>query len=426
MAGILDFLTGGSQDPATQAFLQSDRGLLNRLGAYMAAKNAAPLMAQRKQILQDSFTPAQPEQVQVTVAPGVSPIDKALAVAPAPVAATSPLVLASSRNNPAQASSPATSMLPDVQRKVTAPAKPAAFDMAGAQDRLLAMGDIETAKALNDFQEARRKALNGDESYFAPQFAYDASGNLVPLQFSNRGNAKKGALPDGVTGLAFPNEYKDVGGAIVALPKYGSGAPRPVAPKTQSPDSLVSNDPATQAAIARAKAEGAAIGEGTGKQATKEQTQMVNARDILGVLDEAEPLIRRSTGSGLGKLVDAGAGLVGVSTSGAEAGDQLKVLGNKLTMMVPRFEGPQSDKDTQSYREAAGDLANTAIPQPRRLAALAIIRQLNQKYADGPISSPSKPAPASGPVQVRAPNGRIYTFPDQKSAQNFKLKAGIR
>ncbi|HET8730479.1 MAG TPA: hypothetical protein VFM34_05150 [Moraxellaceae bacterium] len=281
--------------------------------------------------------------------------------------------------------------------------KPAAFDFDTAQKRLLGMGALGLAEKLAGVQEAQRKAANGgiDESFFAPQFGYDASGNLVPLQFSNRGNAKKGALPDGVTGLAFPNEYKDTGGAIVALPKYGFGAPKPVAAKTQSPDSIVSNDPVTQARLARAKAEASKVGEVEGDLAGKEKKQIVNASDILDALDEAEPLIKKSTGSGIGKVVDMGAGVFGMSTEGAEAGDQLAILGSKLTMMQPRFEGPQSDADTKSYREAAGNLANTAIPRERRLASLSLIRRLNQKYANGPIQAPAASKPAPGKLNAR-------------------------
>jgi hypothetical protein len=37
--------------------------------------------------------------------------------------------------------------------------------------------------------------------------------------------------------------------------------------------------------------------------------------------------------------------------------------------MVPRFEGPQSDADTRSYNEAAGQLADSSLPTDIRKAA---------------------------------------------------------
>lgn len=365
MANLFSLLVGGDDsDPikrqAMNQALSTNGGLWAKLGAYRAAIDGAPMMAERQQILREAYTPEQK--------------------------ATRDLVTA-----------PAFRVAQD---------KPATFDLETAQRRLVAMGDIGTAESLAKFQEAQRRAATGggDEAYFSPQFGFDQSGNLVPIQFSNRGNAKRGSLPEGVTGLAFPNEYKDTGGAIVALPKYGAGGPRPVATKTLTPDAALSNSPEVQARIAEAKAAGAAIGQGQGESVVKANKLVANAGDILAVLDEAEPLIRQSTGSGVGRVVDAIAGGVGISTAGAEAGDQLTILGNKLTMMVPRFEGPQSNIDVKSYEKAAGDLANTAIPRPRRLAALQIIRRLNQKYASPP--SPYKPGQAPAPNQPRKLSAR--------------------
>ena len=50
-------------------------------------------------------------------------------------------------------------------------------------------------------------------------------------------------------------------------------------------------------------------------------------------------------------------------------------------MNVPRFEGPQSDRDTATYREAAGNLANPNIPVETRIAAFKTIQEINRKYA---------------------------------------------
>jgi hypothetical protein len=59
--------------------------------------------------------------------------------------------------------------------------------------------------------------------------------------------------------------------------------------------------------------------------------------------------------------------------------------------MVPRFEGPQSDKDTASYKQAAGELANSALPvATRKAAAKTIIRIMenrkNQFTTEGMIN----------------------------------------
>jgi hypothetical protein len=48
--------------------------------------------------------------------------------------------------------------------------------------------------------------------------------------------------------------------------------------------------------------------------------------------------------------------------------------------MVPRFEGPQSDKDTQSYKEAAGQLANTSLPNEiRKEAGKTVLRLMKNR-----------------------------------------------
>jgi hypothetical protein len=46
---------------------------------------------------------------------------------------------------------------------------------------------------------------------------------------------------------------------------------------------------------------------------------------------------------------------------------------------VPRFEGPQSDKDTQSYREAAGQLADPTLPTAIRKEAGKTILRLYER-----------------------------------------------
>lgn len=242
---------------------------------------------------------------------------------------------------------------------------------------------------------AGKKGLN-------PVWLRDQDGNYVPGQLDEAGGLSLATMPEGYS--AAPQvTMQDLGGYRQGYDKFGRPFGGPVQ-KTMTPAQQLENDPTHQKTIAQEKAEGAAVGQAKGAQTGKELKQAYNAKDILAVLDDAEPLIKQSTGSGVGKLVDMGAGLVGVSTAGAEAGDQLSVLGNKLVMMVPRFEGPQSDSDTKSYQKAAGDLQNTAIPRERRLAALQIIRKLNEKYANAPVETggaPKAPAVQGGKLSAQ-------------------------
>ena len=91
-------------------------------------------------------------------------------------------------------------------------------------------------------------------------------------------------------------------------------------------------------------------------------------------------LIDQSTGSGAGALVDMANDFVGRSTKGSIAVGKMKPIYDMALKMVPRFEGPQSDKDTQSYREAAGELANANVPNKRKKAAAKeMVRLMKQR-----------------------------------------------
>jgi hypothetical protein len=112
--------------------------------------------------------------------------------------------------------------------------------------------------------------------------------------------------------------------------------------------------------------------------ATFEKTKALReqqSRDLTLLTKELEEitkdkgLIDQSTGSGAGRLLDVAAGFVGQSTAGSEAIARLKPIADMVLKMVPRFEGPQSDKDTASYKEAAGQLADPNTPTATRKAA---------------------------------------------------------
>lgn len=91
-------------------------------------------------------------------------------------------------------------------------------------------------------------------------------------------------------------------------------------------------------------------------------------------------LIDQSTGSGAGRLADVAAGFIGNATSGAIAIGKLKPIADLVLKLVPRFEGPQSDADTQSYKEAAGQLADPTLPREiRKEAGKTIINLMTKR-----------------------------------------------
>ena len=103
---------------------------------------------------------------------------------------------------------------------------------------------------------------------------------------------------------------------------------------------------------------------------------------ITELKDAIKPggLLEKSTASGAGKVLDAAGNFVGYATKGSIAAASLAPIADMALKMVPRFEGPQSDKDTASYKQAAGELANSALPvATRKAAAKTIIRIMENR-----------------------------------------------
>lgn len=143
----------------------------------------------------------------------------------------------------------------------------------------------------------------------------------------------------------------------------------------------------------------------TGKASQKKEGQMSGIGDAITQAEDILSGIRRGpngealpaskpTASGAGRLADAAAGLVGVALPGSDEAAKLEVLAGKLISVVPRFEGPQSDKDTMLYKQMAADVANSGKPLSQRLAALQTMKGLYEKQP-GAFDA-KKPAQSGG------------------------------
>lgn len=118
-------------------------------------------------------------------------------------------------------------------------------------------------------------------------------------------------------------------------------------------------------------------------------------------------LIDQSTGSGAGALVDAAGRFVGYSTPGAVAAGSMAPVYDLVLKMVPRFEGPQSDKDTASYERASGQLANPAIPNAQKKAAateiLRLMKSRQSQFISKDMVGMEPDAGGTPPAQPSAP-----------------------
>jgi hypothetical protein len=107
-----------------------------------------------------------------------------------------------------------------------------------------------------------------------------------------------------------------------------------------------------------------------------------NAQDSFNVIKDAADIFNtgRPTSGGFQNIGTGVTEFFNIPTQAADADAKLTILGEKLTAQVPRFEGPQSDKDTEAYRAAAGNLGNSNKTISSRMSALNTLIDLNKKY----------------------------------------------
>jgi hypothetical protein len=115
--------------------------------------------------------------------------------------------------------------------------------------------------------------------------------------------------------------------------------------------------------------------------------------DALGDIADAKKLLPNATGSGVGAAVDMLYRGVGKTNEGMKANRQLKVISGRLTASVPRFEGPQSDKDVLAYKEQAADVGNENLTTAERLEALKQVELMHKRVIK---NAPRAKAAASG------------------------------
>jgi hypothetical protein len=159
-----------------------------------------------------------------------------------------------------------------------------------------------------------------------------------------------------------------------------------------------------------------------GRDATL-QKGAANSRDTLGYIREARKIFEKGpTSSGLGTAVDAGVGLFGMSTPGADAAAQLDTLSGWMVSNVPRMEGPQSNFDVQNYKTMAGMVGDKTMPLSQRKAALDTLEKLQQKYAHLNGEQEGGQSPSSAPIRIKnntdydsLPSGSTFIDPFGKT-----------
>jgi hypothetical protein len=140
-------------------------------------------------------------------------------------------------------------------------------------------------------------------------------------------------------------------------------------------------------------------------------------------------LIDQSTGSGAGRLTDISAGFFGKATPGAIAIGKIAPVADLALKIVPRFEGPQSNKDTASYKEAAGQLADSSLPTEIRKEAgkvvLRIMQARKDQFVTTDMATAGAPAAAVTPADQEALNWAAANPNDPRAAQ-IRQKNGAK
>lgn len=174
--------------------------------------------------------------------------------------------------------------------------------------------------------------------------------------------------------------------SAVAAPYIGMPSAAPagnqVAPRVAAPQAPQAVTSAASSYVYNPRLSPAQNRELQGKFEAEQQKNIKNAKDSFDIIKQAADVFNSGTPSS-GGLQNIGTGIAeffNMPTKAADADAQLTILGEKLTAQVPRFEGPQSDKDTASYRAAAGDLGNPNKTITTRMSALKQLIELNKKY----------------------------------------------
>jgi hypothetical protein len=155
------------------------------------------------------------------------------------------------------------------------------------------------------------------------------------------------------------------------------------------------------------------------------QKNVKNAKDAFGSIKAVSEILRTNEpSSGLAENIITGTReIFGGGGKQSQADAKLKVLGQKLVQQVPRFEGPQSDKDVASYQAAAGDIGNANKPIAARLAALQVLVDLNKKYyPNGDWDSINLEAPNIKPNMLGGTNTYFGATVQPRQESGWRVK----
>jgi hypothetical protein len=115
------------------------------------------------------------------------------------------------------------------------------------------------------------------------------------------------------------------------------------------------------------------------KERTKLEEQVNSVHAVDNIVNEARPLLKKATGSGIGAALDTAGGIFGIVVPGSEEAAQLKVVEGNLMKHQPKFKGTDSDRDTKLYQAAAAQIGDAKTPNGIRETAMKTVQRLARK-----------------------------------------------
>lgn len=200
----------------------------------------------------------------------------------------------------------------------------------------------------NNIRTNQQSNINSERAALIQQYGIDEKSKNVDKQIEY--NLQKQELANREAKL------QTFGGKVYMVYKDGTAAPALDAQGNQLTDTKI--DPTIQRDI---------------------RNEKVRIGKLNSILPEAEALLKNATGSRTGAAFDSVTGALGITTEGRKTTAQLQVLAGQLVSMMPRMEGPQSDKDVEMYKQMAGNIADPTKTVAERQAALQTIKRMTQK-----------------------------------------------
>lgn len=126
--------------------------------------------------------------------------------------------------------------------------------------------------------------------------------------------------------------------------------------------------------------------------AVKNQKNMGKLGELI---QQARQVLPDATASGMGAQRDSMARYFGQSTPNSQAAAKLSAIGGNMLMMMPRMEGPQSDKDVENYKLMVGKVGDPTIPTAERAAAMDALEEIISRNTGQ--AAPQQAQPSAAP-----------------------------